>query len=583
MDSPSTQASNLNDPVIAQQAKNLTKAIFQHESKMNYNAVGDAGTSHGAGQWQAPTWKAQAQDILGDANAAMTPDNQSVVAQGTIRKLISQGKNAAQIAAIWNSGSDTGWENKVGTTTINGQQIHYNVPQYVKDVTDLYQQNKAQSGSAGGLTPVAQASEGTPTPQPQHNDLLNNPVTRGIESIFPGKKTGEAIGTLGGLALEKLKGVFGGQDNSKYYDTSAPTPLQVGGDIAQGALMVGAGLPEAGATSLAGKAALGGARGLPNAVSALGRIGTTAALGGAFGVTGALAQGSTDVKDIATQTGVGALSGGALGGAGELISKISSTLPTRLVQGAIKNSNPDVANYALTKKMGSPTSMYAESNSALKTIGSQLGDALTHSNVADVVIPSEQIVPKVLEQFPNAELSPEVLQVELNKIAPLQKGLITKLFSGQGLTIDELHSLNSAIGQNTYKTVFDDPAVKAGKAIGNAFYQASKDIITMAAPDTTPLFEQYSKEKALNTALYKRVRIGSKTQALTLRDIMSMIGGFSVLGPVGALGALAADRIATSPTANLKTAGVLNKIAGPTVKQAVRGTLPTLLRNTPNH
>lgn len=142
----------MDDNTINTQAKNLTKAIFQHETGINYDAKGDAGTSSGAGQWQPDTWKAQAKDVLGDENAAMTPQNQSVVAQGTIRKLIKQGKNAADIAAIWNSGSDENWQNKVGTTTINGQQIKYNVPKYVKDVTDLYQGYKGQSSSQSQQT-----------------------------------------------------------------------------------------------------------------------------------------------------------------------------------------------------------------------------------------------------------------------------------------------------------------------------------------------------------------------------------------------------------------------------------------------
>ncbi len=52
---------NPNDPdVIA-----LSKAIIQHESGGDFNAVGDAGTSHGAAQWQPATWKAQAHDVLG--------------------------------------------------------------------------------------------------------------------------------------------------------------------------------------------------------------------------------------------------------------------------------------------------------------------------------------------------------------------------------------------------------------------------------------------------------------------------------------------------------------------------------------
>lgn len=137
---------NPNDPdVIA-----LSKAIIQHESGGDFNAVGDAGTSHGAAQWQPETWKAQAKEVLGDENAQMTPQNQKAVIQVEIAKDKAAGLNPAQIAAKWNSGSPTGWENKIGTTSINGQQIKYNVPAYVKSVTDLYQQYKGQTAPTSG-------------------------------------------------------------------------------------------------------------------------------------------------------------------------------------------------------------------------------------------------------------------------------------------------------------------------------------------------------------------------------------------------------------------------------------------------
>lgn len=152
---------NPNDPdVIA-----LSKAIFQHESGGDFNAVGDAGTSHGAGQWQPETWKAQAKDVLGDENAQMTPDNQKAVIQVSIAKDKASGLNPAQIAAKWNSGKPDGWENKIGTTTINGQQIKYNVPQYVKSVTDLYHQYKGSSSQSAGNynpKPFSNPSDGSP-------------------------------------------------------------------------------------------------------------------------------------------------------------------------------------------------------------------------------------------------------------------------------------------------------------------------------------------------------------------------------------------------------------------------------------
>lgn len=150
---------NPNDPDVI----DLSKAIIQRESGGNFNAVGDAGTSHGAGQWQAATWKSQAKDVLGDENAQMTPANQKAVIQVTVAKRKAAGLNPAQIAAEWNSGSSKGWENKIGTTTINGQKIHYDVPAYVKAVTDLYQKNKAsRGGSTSGYNPAPYSNPTNP-------------------------------------------------------------------------------------------------------------------------------------------------------------------------------------------------------------------------------------------------------------------------------------------------------------------------------------------------------------------------------------------------------------------------------------
>lgn len=563
---------NPNDPdVIA-----LSKAIFQHESGGDFNAVGDAGTSHGAGQWQPATWKAQAHDVLGDPNAPMTPDNQKAVIQVSIAKDKASGLNPAQIAAKWNSGQPDGWENKIGTTTINGQQVKYNVPAYVKAVTDLYHQNKGATGNSQAYNPKPFSNpenpgqfdfSGAQTPQqPEHSGFFQglaqdfhgtNPDNLGTQLETAAKGVGNFLAPSVGDAYHLIKG-----DNTK-------TKLQLAGDLGSTALSAATLIPGVGEGAMALKAGLTGAKAVEGAAvaaktapSIVGGIAKNGALGAAFGASGALGAGETDPTKIAESTAIGAGTGGALGAATGALSKAAEALPQRLVQGVIKNSNPDVAQYALTKKMGSPAQMLRESDASLKTIGTQLGAALTHSNVADVVIPSSQIVPKIFEAFPNAELSPEALAQEIAKVAPLQKALITKLFSGEGLSIDELHTLNSAIGQNTYKMAFDDPQVKAGKAIGNAFYQASKQIITTAAPDTTPLFDQYSKEIQLNTALSKVAKRSVKTQALTLRDIMSLMGGFAALGPMGALGGLAAERAATSPTVNLHAAGLLSKAAG---------------------
>ncbi len=118
---------------------NLAKAIRQTESGGDFNAKGKSGES-GAYQWTPATWKAHARDALGNENAEMTPSNQNAVAYTILKKRKDAGLNPAQIAAEWNSGSAQGWEEKRGTNKFG---VQYDVPKYVKSVTDAYQQYKA--------------------------------------------------------------------------------------------------------------------------------------------------------------------------------------------------------------------------------------------------------------------------------------------------------------------------------------------------------------------------------------------------------------------------------------------------------
>ena len=103
------------------EAENLAKAIRQRESGGDFNAVGDAGTSKGGYQFQAGTWKQYAKEVLGDENAQMTPENQNAVAYGKIKGWKDKGKNAAEIAAMWNAGERIGdrWKTNKGKTEVN--------------------------------------------------------------------------------------------------------------------------------------------------------------------------------------------------------------------------------------------------------------------------------------------------------------------------------------------------------------------------------------------------------------------------------------------------------------------------------
>lgn len=124
------------------QAVTLAKSIMHVESGGNFNAKGASGES-GAAQWRPATWKDHAKEILGDPDSPMTPENQKAVLYSIIKKDKDAGLNPAQIAAKWNSGSPKNWEQKTG---VNSMGVEYDVPSYVKKVTDQYHSTKETGG-----------------------------------------------------------------------------------------------------------------------------------------------------------------------------------------------------------------------------------------------------------------------------------------------------------------------------------------------------------------------------------------------------------------------------------------------------
>jgi hypothetical protein len=388
-----------------------------------------------------------------------------------------------------------------------------------------------------------------------------------VNAIFPGKQVGEAIGTLGGYIASP---------NKEFYDTSAPSPLQVAGDVAQGALMVGTGMPETAGVSNVGKAAGIGekvfGKALPAmkvAKTALGRIGQTGLVGAGFGATQALKEGQTGVKEIGKQAAIGGLVGGALGTAGEIISAAASHLPERITRQFIPGINEETNKYAVQKGLGAPKTMLNESDTSIKTLGSQLGEALKAKGKVYVQPTGEEILNQVVNQFPDSGMGAEEIAANLKKLAPLKSKLIDKVVAGEA-SLTELHNLNSAIGDATFKSVFDDPTVKAGKQIGSAFYHTVSDLLKTELPESAPLFDNLTKEYQLNQALRQVVRRGAKAKSITLRDIVAFTSGLGALGPIGGAGAVLAEKGLVNPTINLQTAGLMSKLAKPVVGKAAQ-------------
>lgn len=562
----------MDDNVVNEQAKNLTKAIFQHESGMDYNATGDAGTSKGAGQWQPGTWKAQAKDVLGDENAPMTPENQSVVAQGTIRGLIKKGKNAAQIAAIWNSGSDQGWENKVGTTTINGQQIKYNVPKYVKDVTDLYQQFKSSASPN-----VAEASGSQPTPEkPVDNRDFLQKASDVVGSIFPGKQVGQAIGTLAGYIASP---------NKETYDLSAPTPLQVAGDVAQGALTVGAGLGSTGADAV--KAFGKTVSVIKEAGSALGRIGQSGLLGAGIGATNAIKEGNTDVKDISKNALSGGLIGGLLGGVGEGISKLAQSIPRAMIHGKFEDLSGPEAQKFLNQNIGTKESLLRQAQNVVRDEGNKIDAVLKSYPVA----PSQtNPITETLTQFPEyagkeAKLLQKIKSFVSNSsnIGEERKTIleyVDKIANGQASLFEknQVRKVLDLATKGGYAKLAKSIAPNAGHDLVMTFADSLRNEIQNTAKETVPMFQELQKSLNIRKAVTKTVNKKGSGALLRYSDLLPFLSGNTMAGPIGGVTTIVGNRVIENPASRFATAKITKNVLGGAGNIAKsKGILPSII------
>lgn len=454
---------NPNDPDVI----NLAKAISQRESGGNFNAVGDAGTSHGFAQWQTPTWKAQAKDVLGNENAEMTPDNQKAVLQVTIAKRKAAGLNPAQIAAEWNSGKSTGWENHVGTTTINGQKIHYDTPKYVKDVTELYQQYKGQSGtptgqpmqagqSGGGLPqapsaprPLLSAQDDLATPPAQPTENLTSDLNKRVGDISSaiGDTASGKINPLSGV-LQGAGAIAGGLGDVVHRGLELIPGVKAAegligkgvGAVANtgvGKAVIGAGVSAANAHPELAKD-LGAVANIGGVVGALSGVGAAKeAIGGAVGkAIGKDALGSV-VADVAPElsgkAAVGAAAKGGVQKSGILgtIGKTTTTADRNIAQAVVENV-PDFAKL----------NTFAEKLNATRDAVYSMADKLKQQVIEsgkDRIYPFQELA-KAIDgvEMPFAIKSDAILERQFNlareaalKIAQEKGGTISSLFDAR--------------------------------------------------------------------------------------------------------------------------------------------------------
>lgn len=386
-----------------------------------------------------------------------------------------------------------------------------------------------------------------PSQTPQAPQDFLQKAGNAVNSIFPGKQVGQAIGTLAGAGIAGVHDMFTGDHYLKNYDFSAPTPLQVGGDIAQGALTV---------------AAPGVGEGLGTA----GTIGANAALGAGIGATGAIAQGQS-AGQVAKQGAIGGALGGGVSAIGEGVQALSQHLPEWFAKAALpkmkdaaefkylpnqaggytRTAQESAAQYALNNTKGlSVSKMLEHSNQQTSGFNKQIQTILSKPEYAANVGNGAQALTDVLGQFPNSQLSAGKITSIAKSVAPSQAAIVDKVADGTA-TLVEKNALRVALDKGTAKVFTDHPNVSFQKQVGNALANSLRSEVQTVAPETAGIFNNYSKELTLNQALQKA---NNKKQGV-LGDLIAGGTGFASGGLKGAAEAIAVERGLRSPTGQI--------------------------------
>lgn len=433
------------------------------------------------------------------------------------------------------------------------------------NIDALQQQGASHDDIQGYLDSLKNQAPAAPTPAPPQS--LSDKIWSGLAtasnvvgSVFPGQKLGEDIGTLAGYGLTAAQEKLGlaPKGTAANYNLSAPSPLQAAGDAAQAALTVAA--PNIG---------VGG--------SALTRIGANTALGAGIGATNAIAQGK-DIKGVGTSAGFGALAGGVLSTAAEGVGALVKNLPTWFARSALPKLDAKNAQYALdnTRLIGSADTFLKDSNDAIQSYEGQVQHILSHPEYKALATNSDAITADALSIFKNSDYTPQTLFDNAKNIAPDVSKLISKMEAGQA-DIQELNTIRKSLDSATKSVYTSLNRPPEAKQLGAALAGAIRDYVQTNAPETAPIFANYSKEIALHKALTAVVKKNNLRP--TFKDFAAGYAGYEAGGWRGLLAAIVAERLGGSTSGKLligKGAQALQQVA-PSAGALIQGTKAPLI------
>lgn len=420
------------------------------------------------------------------------------------------------------------------------------------------------SGAPLNVKNLAPGSYTVTPPKAQNKDTskslspgTNFPGTAGslgntLTSFFPGKQIGQSIGTLGGLVNEKIKGVLGGKDNSKFYDISHPTVEQNVGDIVKGTAMVG-GLGVGTPTSIGGSIATGAG------IGALQGGGQAAVNKGSFG-------------DIARDTGIGAAVGGAVSGAVTGLGNILESTGGKILNSIIKPSLADTKDgfsMDTVKEFdlgGNLQTMHDKTQSALTDLSSQLKEKLQGS---DAQIDLNQIYKDTVNDLNSSKMknfgSNTSMEGALNEL----KSEITSVSPDGTASIPDAQLIKQGAGnKGAWQYGATDPESSARQKVYNAFYSKMKTAIEDNSPEgVQEINQKISKLIPVMNAIIRRIPVAARSSVLSLSDMIGLtasvmnasalpLSALSMLSKSGSVGNFLANN-ASNIAGSLSTAAAL--------------------------
>lgn len=371
-----------------------------------------------------------------------------------------------------------------------------------------------------------------PAAQPKRSFLSS--VSSGVQSFFPGQKVGQSIGTLAGYGISKLKGT------SEHYDLSAPTPLQVAGDVAEGALTIA------------------GFKGAGTAGKLLPRLGKTAALGAGFGASSGIAEGES-AGNVAKRAAIGAGVGAGLTLGGAAISKAGKFVSESLPKHLISHLHPekDITQHVLKNtKVGSTQGMIDRSNANIKKLDSQINGILKKAPYKNIFIDKKDLLKSVAQSYGQTggggTLNSKEIEKIILKAAPQARGLLSR----PSISISDANRLRKMVDNTLGAKFFLKSQAPFNKEVLGSFNTFLRNWVKDTAKETIPLFAEESKDITLKLALQTASK---RVSRWGLADLVAAAGGLSVGNIPGAIGVVTARRVASAPATTVNVAKLLSK------------------------